>query len=282
VDAVGRPSSPGGLQLTDSAAWLQRLRGADAIIHLAGRAHITNDRVSDPLRAFREVNVEGTRCIASAAVANGVRRFVFVSSIGVHGTQTFGSCITENSPILPHEPYARSKWEAEELLRQIGSESAMEWVVVRPALVYGPHAKGNFLRLMRLVGSGLPLPLAGIRNRRSFIGVANLCDLLYACTRVPAAAGRAFVAADGQDLSTPALLALIARSMRRPSRLVYCPPALLRLLMSMAGKRTEYQRLVGDLCVDASTAREVLGWVPRQQAEAGIAEMVRAYRGDNR
>lgn len=275
VDAVGRPAL-GGLSLTDSEGWKRRLAGVDAVVHLAARAHVTRDRAADPLALFRAVNVEGTRCVAQAAVSAGVRRFVFVSSIGVFGTASAGR-LDERSTIAPQEPYAISKWEAEQMLRSLERDCGLEVVVVRPVLVYGPRVKGNFLRLMRLVASGIPLPFKAIVNTRSFIAVANLCDLLQACVVHPQAPRRTFVAADGEDISTSGLLSLISKAMGRPDRQFKLPLPVLRTVSTVLGMQGEFERLTSSLVVDAGYARATLQWQPRLPLQAGIEEMVRAF-----
>jgi nucleoside-diphosphate-sugar epimerase len=278
VDAIGRREVAGGLSLSDAEGWAARLTGVDAVVHLAARAHVTKEHARDPLALFREVNVEGTRCIARAAVRSGVRRFVFVSSIGVFGTSS-DARLSEQSPIAPQEPYAITKWEAEQVLRALERDSAMEVVVVRPTLVYGPHAKGNFLRLMRLVASGVPLPFGSVANSRSFIGVANLCDLLEACVSHPRAAGQTFVAADDEDISTSGLLTLISKAMGRPDRQFRLPLPLLRAALTAVGRKAEFLRLTGSLRVDARHARSTLQWQPRLPLQAGIEQMVQVFMG---
>lgn len=254
------------------------MRNADAVIHLAARAHVLREDQRDPLAEFRRVNVAGTLAIAEAAVRAGVRRFVFVSSIGVFGT-TSEARLSEHSSIAPEEPYAISKWEAEQGLRRLELESGLEVVVVRPTLVYGPHARGNFLRLMRLVASGVPLPFGAVANSRSFIGVVNLCDLLQACVTHPQAAGQTFVAADGEDISTSELLTLISNAMGRPDRQFRVPPSLLRVALTAVGRKAEFLRLTGNSRVDARHARTTLQWQPRMSLRAGIEHMVQVFMG---
>ncbi len=278
VIEIGRPGTALGLSLHAAAGWRERLDGVDTVVHLAARAHITKEHEADPLSSFRHVNVLGTRCVADAAMAAGVRRFVFVSSIGVFGVAR-DEVISEQSSIDPQEPYAMSKWEAEQDLRSLTSNGRMELVILRPTLVYGPHAKGNFHRLMRLVAARIPLPLASIRNRRSFIGIDNLCDLLIACIAHPDAAGRMFVAADGQDVSTPQLLSLISAAMQRRDLQFRFPLRGVRALMSAVGRGTEFDRLTSTLAVDASYASEVMSWTPRHDLESGIQRMVDAFVG---
>jgi nucleoside-diphosphate-sugar epimerase len=251
------------------------IAGAHCVIHCAARAHIMRDEALDPLTEYRLVNVQGTLNFARQAAGAGVRRFVFISSIGVNGTFTHGSRrFARDEVSAPTEDYAISKWEAEQGLWEIASQTGMEVVVVRPPLVYGPGVKGNFARLLDLVRSGVPLPLAAVNNRRSFIGLDNLVDLLIRCVDHPKAAGQTLLVSDGQDLSTPELLRMIANAMGRPARLFPVPLPLLRLAGRALGRLNEVDRLVGSLQVDSSATRELLGWTPPVSVEEGIKRMV--------
>jgi nucleoside-diphosphate-sugar epimerase len=254
-----------------------QMTDVDALVHLAARAHVVADTAADPLEEFRRVNVTGTERLADAAVRGGVRRFVFVSSIGVLGNDSGGRAFTAADPPQPNEPYAVSKWEAEQRLLERVAGTATEAVIVRPPLVYGPGVKGNFLRLLRLVNSGLPLPFAGLEARRSFVGLQNLCGLLEACIDHPAATGRVLLAADGEDVTLPELLDAIARGLGRPARLFKVPWPLVESLAAMAGRRDDLARLVGSLRVDASETRQVLGWQPHVRFDAGIRAMAEWY-----
>jgi len=254
-----------------------RMEDVDSVVHLAARAHVVEDKAADPLVEFRRVNVMLTEQLADAAVRCGVRRFVFVSSIGVLGNDSGGRAFTAADPPQPREPYAVSKWEAEQRLLELVAGTATEAVIVRPPLVYGPGVKGNFLRLLKLVDSGLPLPFAGLEARRSFVGVQNLCGLLEACIDHPAAAGRVLLAADGEDVTLPELLDTIARGLGRSARLFRVPWLLVESLASMAGRREDLARLVGSLRVDASETRQALGWQPHVRFEAGIRAMAEWY-----
>ena len=167
-----------------------------------------------------------------------------------------------------------SKWEAEQALWDVSVKTGLEVVVVRPPLVYGPGAKGNLARLLKLVRSGLPLPLGAVQNKRSLIGLDNLVDLIIRCADHPAAAGQTFLVSDGEDLSTPDLLRHMAEAMGRSARLLPVPVPLLRLAGSALGKRAEIDRLVGSLQIDSSHTRRVLGWTPPVSVQEGIRRMV--------
>jgi nucleoside-diphosphate-sugar epimerase len=254
-----------------------QMEDVDTVVHLAARAHVVAETAADPLEEFRRVNVIGTELLADAAVQCGVRRFVFVSSIGVLGNDSGARAFTAADPAQPREPYAVSKWEAEQHLLQRVAGTATDAVIVRPPLVYGPGVKGNFLRLLKLVHSGLPLPFAGLEARRSFVGVQNLCGLLEACIDHPAAAGRVLLAADGEDVTLPELLDAIARGLGRSARLFRVPWLLVESLASMAGRREDLARLTGSLRVDTSETRQLLGWQPRVRFEPGIRAMAEWY-----
>jgi nucleoside-diphosphate-sugar epimerase len=258
------------------------MRDAAAVIHLAARAHVIVERQSDPLGEFRKANLTGAVVACEAAMRAGVPRFVSVSSIGVLGTSSGDRVFTESDPPAPAEPYAVSKWEAEQALHamEVGSPST-QVVVVRPPLVYGPGVKGNFLRLLRLVHSGLPLPLGKVKNQRSYVGLHNLCEFLTLCALHPHAKGL-FLVSDGEDLSTPDLLDLVAGAMGRRSRVFAFPRLPLFALATALGKGAELERLTGNLRVDSSLARSRLGWNPSRSLRAGIVQMVDWYLAEAR
>ena len=258
-------------ELTNEGAVAGALQGADAVVHLAARAHVLRDDSPDAGAAFRRVNVDGTRALCLAARSSGVPRIVFVSSIGVNGSRTDGRPFVETDAPAPVELYARSKWEAEEMLRGQTAETGVETVVLRPALVYGPGVKGNFLRLLRLASSGLPLPLGSIRNRRNLVGVQNLCDLLILCTDNPRAAGQMYLAADPDVHSTADLIRALCRGLNRPCRLLPVPEAVVRGIARVTGFEDQFNKLCGSLEVCSDKARNELGWTPRARFDEEIA-----------
>ena len=251
------------------------ISGSQCVIHCAARAHIMDDEALDSLTEYRAVNVQGTLNFARQAAAAGVKRFVFLSSVKVNGESTDGwvQFARDDEP-APEDAYGLSKWEAEQGLWQIAYQTGMEVIVVRPPLVYGPGVKGNFARLLKLVHSGVPLPLAAVNNRRSFIGLDNLVDLLIHCVDHPKAAGQTLLVSDNHDLSTPELLRMIANAMERPARLFPMPVPLLRLAGRALGRLNEVDRLVGSLQVDSSRTRSLLDWTPPVSVEEGIRRMV--------
>lgn len=251
-------------------AWDGLLEGVDCVVHLAARVHVLNEMSKEPFAAFRRTNVTGTVRLARACVEAGVRRFIYLSSVGVHGAGSFDQPLSESSPLAPHDDYSRSKLEAEQALAEIGRVAPLEIVVLRPPLVYGPGAPGNFARLVQLVRSGWPLPLGGIDNRRSFLYLGNLIDAILLCARHPAAAGQVFLLSDGQPVSTPNLIRAVAHAMGRPARLMAVPVGVLELAGRLLGKRAAVARLTGSLFVDSSAIRSRLGWVPPYTLQQGL------------
>jgi nucleoside-diphosphate-sugar epimerase len=252
--------------------WREALAGVGAVVHLAARAHVLDEASPDAFALYRAVNALGALTLAEAAAAAGVRRFVFLSSVRAHGARTTGVPFTESSPLAAEDPYGRSKAEAEVGLARVARGTGLEPVVLRPPLVYGAEARGNFARLIRLVGRGIPLPLGSVRNRRSLLYVGNLVDAIVQSLRHPAAAHETFLLSDGEDVSTPELVRRIARALGRPARLMPVPPALLRFGGALAGRRDDVARLLDDLVVDSARIRARLGWTPPYTLDQGLAE----------
>lgn len=245
------------------------LKGQQVVIHAAARAHIIKDEAPDPLAEYRRTNVDGTLNLARRAATTGVKRFIFISSIGVNGDINTKPTSEDDTP-KPAEPYAQSKWEAEQGLWEIQRETNVELVIIRPPLVYGPNAPGNFGSLIRWIEKGVPLPFGAIHNQRSLVAVDNLVDLITTCMDHPAAANQVFLAGDGQDVSTTELLRGVARAMGKPSRLFPVPASAIMFLASILRKKSVAQRLLGSLQVDISKARELLGWTPPISVEEGL------------
>lgn len=246
------------------------LVGCDSVVHLAARVHVMHDDADDPLTAFQVVNLHGTVNLARQAAAAGVQRFVYVSSIKVNGECTMDKPFTESDVPSPLDPYGVSKWQAEQALQQVGRETGMEIVIVRPPLVYGPGVKANFHSLLKLVSRSMPLPLGSIHNRRSMIFVENLVDALVLCATHPAAAGQTYLVSDGEDISTPQLVRVIASAMRRPDRVFPFPLALIRLAAVMLGRSSALDRLTQSLAVDSSKIRRELDWRPPYSMQQGL------------
>jgi len=259
-----------------SPDWATALAGIEVVVHLAGRAHVVREaNKTDPARLYRQTNVDGTERLARAAVTAGVRRFVFVSSIKVNGEATSDTPFRETDPPRPEDDYGRSKWAAEQVLAAIARESSLQVVIVRPPLIYGSGVKGNVARLLGLLERGIPLPLASIANRRSLIGLGNLCTALRACIEHDAAAGETFLVNDGQDVSTPDLIRMLAQGLGKRARLLPVPQALLRSAAALTGSGA-LARLTGSLTVDSTHIRARLAWRPQRSMAQEIADMVRA------
>ncbi len=258
----------GDLQQSDLTVLLS---GADVLIHAAARAHIMKDEIADPLAEYRRVNVDGTLSLARQAVAAGVKRFVFISSIKVNGETTAKEkAFRADDKPAPEDAYGLSKLEAEQGLTQLAASNGMEVVIIRPPLVYGPSVKGNFASITKLVEKGLPLPLGAIQNKRSFIGIDNLVDLIIRCIDHPAAANQVFLAGDGEDLSTTELLRGVGEAMGKPARLIPIPAGMLQFGATLLGKKAIAQRLLGSLQVDITKTCELLDWKPPYTVEEGL------------
>jgi len=248
------------------------LPGADAVVHLAARVHVMRDSAADPLAEHRRVNRDATLELARAAQRAGTRRFVFLSTVKVNGERTEGAPFTERDAPAPADPYAVSKWEAEQGLQQMAGAGALELVILRPPLVYGPGVKGNFLRLLKLVRAGVPLPLGGVANRRSLIYVGNLASAIERAVRAAPTVRGTFLVSDDADLSTPELIRELGHAMGRRARLFALPPALLGALGRALGKGDEVGRMIESLRVDCSAARRELQWQIPFTVEQGLRE----------
>ncbi|PKO54938.1 MAG: NAD-dependent dehydratase [Betaproteobacteria bacterium HGW-Betaproteobacteria-2] len=277
VVEVGRRQSTGSTgcfyQVNDISVdtdFAEAFDGCDAVIHLAARVHVMHDSVTDPLAAFQAVNLHGTVNLARQAAKAGVRRFVYVSSIKVNGEYTGSQPFTEADGPQPQDPYAVSKWQAEQALHEIGRETGMEIVIVRPPLVYGSGVKANFYSLLKLVSKRLPLPLGSIRNRRSMIYVGNLTDALITCATHPAAAGQTYLVSDGEAVSTPQLVKAIAVAMHCPDRVFPFPLSVMRFFASLIGKSSAVDRLTQSLEVGSSKIEKELGWRPPYSMQQGL------------
>jgi nucleoside-diphosphate-sugar epimerase len=255
--------------------WGIALRDVNAVVHLAARVHVMNETEANPLAAFRTVNVEGTLNLARQAAAVGVRRFVFVSSVKVNGESTLpGRAFSEADVSNSQDAYGQSKYEAEQCLRKVSADTGMEVVIIRPPLVYGPGVKANLAALMRVVQRGWPLPLGAVHNQRSLVAMDNLVDFIFTCITNPLAANQTFFVSDGQDLSTTDLVRGMARAAGVTARLLPVPVWSLQAGASLLGKGDAIQRLCGNLQVDISKARSLLGWVPPVSVDEGLRRLM--------
>ncbi len=264
--------------------WQKALVDVDVVIHLAGLAHMFYDVGCHWLSAFRKVNVLGTERLSRMAAKAGVKRFIFISSVKVNGEgvrvssacglRMTGGAYTEKDIPAPQDAYGVSKLEAENILKKIADESGLQIVILRLPLVYGPGVKANFKSLIKLASSGLPLPFKSVNNRRSFLYLGNLVDAMITCISHPLAAGETFLVSDGQDVSTPDLIKMIACAMKKKAILFYLHPGILRVLCKITGKTEELEKLTGSLLVDSSKIRSLLGWKAPFTLEEGIRETV--------
>ncbi len=263
--------------------WTYALTKVDnTVIHLAARAHIMSDTAANPLTEFRLVNTAATLNFAHQAAAAGIRRFIFISSIGVNGNQTSNIPFSTEDTPNPVEPYAISKHEAEIGLRQIAQETGMEIVIIRPPLVYGANAPGNFGRLLSIAAKGIPLPLGAVHNQRSLVALDNLIDLITVCINHTAAANQTFLVSDGEDLSTADLLKRLRAALGRPARLLPVPASWLHKVASLLGKGDIAQRLCGSLQVDISKTRNLLDWTPPVSVDQALRQTAQAYLQNQR
>lgn len=269
-----------GPSLEAAADWSGLLCGCNAVVHAAARVHVMQDNASDPIRAFRAVNVEGTLALARQAAIAGVERFVFISSIKVNGEQTVaGAPYTCQDVPHPQDAYGVSKNEAERALRALAAETGMEVVIIRPPLVYGPGVKANFLSMMRWLRRGIPMPLGSVLdNRRSLVALDNLVDLIVTCIDHPAAANHTFLVSDGEDLSTTDLLRRLAAGMSVPARLLPVPVWALEVGAALVRRRTTMQRLCGNLQIDMRKTQEMLGWNPPIGVDEGLRRAAQGFQ----
>lgn len=266
-------------QLSSSLDWSHALRGVNTIVHLAARAHILSDKSRDPLAEYRYINVDCSLNLALQAARAGIKRFIYVSSIKVNGEFTIlGKPFTAEDISAPQDFYGISKYEAELGLQAIANEFGIELVIIRPPLVYGPRVKANFLSMMNWLQRGFPLPLGSLtKNRRSFIFIDNLVDMIITCINNPAAANQIFLVSDDEDLSTVELLEHMSLALGRPARLFLVPPLLITRGVKLVGRADIAQRLCGSLQVDIKKTKVLLGWAPPVGVDEGLRQTAEYY-----
>ncbi|MDK2776156.1 MAG: NAD-dependent epimerase/dehydratase family protein [Pseudomonadota bacterium] len=257
------------------------IAGCDVVIHIAAIAHNSNSDLASFAENLNRVNVDGTLNLARQSANAGVKRFIFISTIGVNGSVSLEP-FTEESKSSPHNPYSISKYRAELGLRELAESSQMELVIIRPPLVYGSNAAGSFRSLHNLLVKPIPLPFGLVNNQRSMIYIDNLVDFIIRCVEHPAAANQTFLVSDGEDISLRRLIAEMRLSMGSSPTLFPVPVALFRLLGKLTGKSGVVDSLVGDLQVDSSKARKRLGWTPPYTFSQGIAETVNDFKERNK
>lgn len=276
--------------------WNNALKQVTTVIHCAARAHLLPAQDStDDFELYRKINTLGTLNLAKKAAANGVKRFIFLSSIKVNGEaskclSSFGGVknvrpFTHLDVPSPNDDYSTSKWNAEQGLRKISLETGMEIVIVRSPLVYGPGVKANFLRLLKLAQKGCILPFGNIKNKRSLIGLFNLVDFLICCIWNSAASNNTFLVSDGQDLSTPELLRKISdafalNNISHNKRVILLPVPVwvLRFIFLISRQSSLSIKLIDSLRVDITHTREILGWSPPQTVEECLLDAVKSFK----
>ena len=252
--------------------------GCDAIVHLAGRAHVMSDNPATSESLYISANVDVTRRLAQSASRTGVKRMILMSSVKVNGeSTTIDTPFTPQDIPNPQDPYGSSKTQAEQSLWEVASTSALEGVVIRPPLVYGPGVRANFASLIGIINRGIPLPLGSIHNKRSFVSIDNLIDCIATALQSPNAGGQTFLVSDGHDLSTPELIRSIASALHKSPMLIPFPPALLKLVTTTAGKRGAYDRLCGSLTVDIAVTKQMLSWTPPFTVQDSMQRTVNAF-----
>jgi nucleoside-diphosphate-sugar epimerase len=258
--------------------WTDALCGVDLVVHLAGRAHVRRDSASDLMGEYERINTSGTMRLAQMAMAAKVKRFIFLSSVKVNGEETDDQPFVETDRPAPLDPYAVSKWQAEEGLLRLSQQGGLPVVIIRPPLVYGPGVRANFLQLIRWVDSGLPLPLGAIKNKRSLVGLRNLIDFIIICLHNPAAAGEIFLISDQEDLSTPDLVQRIGGFLGRSTHLLPIPYPVLSILARITGKKDPFGKLCHSLQVDGVKARKVLHWNPPFSVNEELEQTITWYK----
>ena len=262
--------------------WKKLLEDTDCVIHCAGRAHIINETIAGSFSKFHKINTESTRILAEEAAEAGVKRLIFLSSVGVNGVSTDKSkSFSYDDVPAPTENYAISKFEAEKALWKVSKKTGLEIVIIRAPLVYGEKMKGNFLRLINLIDKGFIFPFSNVKNLRSFIGLDNLVDLIVCCINHPKAVGHTFLASDGEDISTPDLIRKLSNAMDKFPRLLPFPISLIKLMGNIFNKSSEIDRLLNSLTIDDTYTREILSWKPPFSLDDGLFKTVQWYL-DNR
>ncbi len=250
--------------------WTPALEGVDAVVHLAARVHVMKDASSDPGAEFRKINVDGTLRLAKAAVAAGVRRFVYMSSIKVNGERTMAAPFQATAVANPSDPYGVSKWEAELALKVLAASSRMAAISVRTPLVYGPGVRGNMARLVRMASAGYPVPLGSIRNKRTMMSVWNLADLLASCATSDGLTSGLVLAGDSHSPSTPELYRELAGAVGTRPRILNIPVGLMSALGRLTGKSDEVSRLCDSLEVTTSSTIAGFDWVAPLSFQDGV------------
>jgi nucleoside-diphosphate-sugar epimerase len=278
------PSLPQGTQPViirnpnAKADWEAALQSVNSVIHLIGRAHVLREKAPNPLAEFHKVNVEITQRLLEGCAEQDIRRFIFLSSIAVVGQDTNGQPYTERTPCHPNTPYGITKLEAERRILVAAKEIGLEAAILRAPMIYGPGAKGNVLRLLRIMDRGIPIPFARVSNTRSVLYVGNLISAIDKCLKAPLATGEIFNVADTEVVSTRELAEMISSLIGRPIRALSIPPSWIRLLGHLLRCSKDADRMLNSVTVSSSKISNILDWTPPYSLEEGLTETVNWYR----
>ena len=263
--------------LDENTDWSLALNNIDIVIHLAAQVPFERKGDDNSYNKFCKVNFEGTKRLARQAAQKNIKRFIFISTIGILGTSDLKTPLTEQSKENPNNNYAISKQMAEQALCSIGDSSNMEVVILRPPLVYGPHVKANFLKLLDCIYKGIPLPFGGVKNQRNFIALDNVIQVILACVVHQKAINGIFNISDDEYISTKDLIEKISNAMGKPARIFYFPVFLAKSLLIIIGKKSLYNKLWGSLRVESKKIKDQLGWAPKMGMDEGIQKTVDWY-----
>lgn len=259
------------INLSGQADYSNCLTGVSTIIHLAGQSQAAPQASIQQRQQLKNINIDATLALAKQAQAKGVQRFIFISSAKVNGeANPPGHPFSADNPPQPHGLYAQSKLKAERGLIALSRDSDMELVILRPTMVYGPQLKGNFASLVKLAKSPLYLPLGQIDNRRSMVYIDNLISAISHCVNSPKAAGKIFMVADQDPVSTSELLIELRQGLNKPTRLWPAPKGLIKMILKLAGRLTSYHSLFSDFEVDSQTIQSQLDWQPPFSRQQGL------------
>jgi nucleoside-diphosphate-sugar epimerase len=250
------------MEVSDNTNWTDTLQDIDVIIHCAAHVHVMKEKSQNSILEFKKINTDGTLNLARQAASLGVKRFIFLSTIGVNGAETINHPFKADDIAKPYSPYSKSKLEAEIGLKKISEETNMAIVIIRPPLVYGPNAPGNFSTLLRFMKWRMPLPLGAINNKRSFIFLGNLVDLIIRCIEHPNAENQIFLVSDDHDISTTQLLQNVRKALKKFTLLLPIPMNILSLIAKYSGNERVAQQLLGSLEIDIKKTKLLLGWKP--------------------
>ena len=257
--------------LSESVDWASHLGAVSTVIHLAARVHQMNESPQDSLDDFRNVNTRATLELAEQSAKAGVKRFIYLSTMAVNGSFTLpGEFFTENSPPYPKSSYAISKYEAELGLQKIAQQYPMEVVIIRPPMVYGANAPGNFSKLVSLVKTRIPLPFAAAKNLRSFIYIGNLVNFIAVCVDHPVAGNELFLVSDIDDVSLSSMIEQISKNLNLRGSLFAFPLTVLERVLTLLGRGGLANQLLKPMRIDASKAQRLLDWIPPCSSADGM------------